>query len=43
VLYKSLTADQKKKIREKMNDENEAASINDDDDIEEEEAEIDDA
>ena len=42
VLYKSLTADQKKKIREKMNDENEAASINDDDDIEEE-AEVEDA
>lgn len=36
LLYKNLTKDQKKKIREKMLDENDAASVNNDDDIEEE-------
>jgi hypothetical protein len=34
VLYKNLTKVQKKKIREKMLDENDAASVNNDDDIE---------
>jgi hypothetical protein len=34
LLYKNLSESQKKKIREKMNDENEAAVINNDDDIE---------
>jgi hypothetical protein len=34
LLYKILTKDQKKKIKEKMLDENDAASINNDDDIE---------
>jgi hypothetical protein len=36
LLYKNLTAQQKKKIREKMLDEIDAASVNNDDDIEEE-------
>lgn len=34
LLYKNLTKAQKKKIREKMLDENDAASVNNDDDIE---------
>ena len=37
ILYKNLSKDQKKKVREKMMDENDAASVNNDDDIEEEE------
>lgn len=36
ILYKNLTKDQKKKIREKMMDEHDKASINDEDDIEDE-------
>jgi hypothetical protein len=36
LLYKNLTKVQKKKIREKMMDENDAANVNNDDDIEEE-------
>lgn len=36
ILYKSISDSQRKKIREKMTDENDAASINNDDDIEEE-------
>jgi hypothetical protein len=36
ILYKNLTKDQKKKIREKMMDEHDAASVNNDDDVDEE-------
>ena len=36
ILYKNLTKAQKKKIREKMMDENDAASVNNDDDVDEE-------
>ena len=36
ILYKSLTKAQKKKIREKMMDEHDAASVNNDDDVDEE-------
>ena len=36
ILYKNLTKAQKKKIREKMMDEHDAASVNNDDDVDEE-------
>jgi hypothetical protein len=36
ILYKKMTKEQKKKIREKMMDENEAASVNNDEDVAEE-------
>ena len=36
ILYKNLTKAQRKKIREKMMDEHEAASVNNDDDVDEE-------
>ena len=36
ILYKNITKEQKKKIREKMLNENESASVNNDEDIEEE-------
>jgi len=36
ILYKNLTKAQKKKVREKMMDEHDAASVNNDDDIDEE-------
>jgi hypothetical protein len=36
ILYKNLSESQRKKVRERMSDENEAASIDNDDDIEEE-------
>ena len=36
ILYKNLTKAQKKKIREMMMDEHDAASVNNDDDVDEE-------
>ena len=39
ILYKNLSDSQRKKVRERMADENEAASVDNDDDIEEEHSE----